>query len=276
MKAKHIIILSIVTTFLVINFSLTQLFAQSNFTAQQVVEEMDNRDDGQTRTSDITMVLINKNKQQRIRKIKNITKDYGEDTKGIIFFLSPADVKNTAYMSFDWDDNNKEDDSWLYLPALKKVKRIASSGKSGSFMGSDFSYSDINGIKIEDWDYTFIKKSTLVDGVDTWVVQGLPEKTKKERVLDETGYLKSLMWIRKDNFMLVKAKYWVKKGRKIKYLKAEDIKKTDDIWTAYKMTMITTTKGKIEHTSLLSFSNVQYNNEIDDGYFTTRSMERGL
>ena len=222
------------------------------------------------------MILLSKTNQQRIRKIKNITKDYGEDTKGIIFFLSPADVKNTSYMSFEFDDTNKEDDAWIYLPALKKVKRIASNDKSGSFMGSDFSYSDINGIKIEDWDYTFIKESLLVNDVDTWVIQGLPKNTKKEKVLDETGYLKSLLWIQKDNFMLVKAKYWIKKGRKIKYLKVEDIKKVDNIWTAHKMTMVTTAKGKVEHTSFLKFSNVRYNKDIDDAYFTTRSMERGL
>jgi Outer membrane lipoprotein-sorting protein len=276
MKTKQILIFSLAITLVLIAFTSPSLFAQSDLIASQVIEKMDTRDNGITRTSDITMILINKNKQQRIRKIKNISKDYGKDTKGIIFFLSPADVKNTAYMSFDFDDNNKEDDSWLYLPALKKVKRIASSDKSGSFMGSDFSYSDINGITIEDWDYKFIKKSLLVDGVDTWVIQGLPRADKKEKILDETGYLKSLTWIRKDNFMIVKAKYWVKKGRKIKYLKVEDITKTDNIWTSYKMTMVTTVKGKIEHTSLLKFSNVQYNTEIDDSYFTTRNMERGL
>jgi hypothetical protein len=84
------------------------------------------------------------------------------------------------------------------------------------------------------------------------------------------------MWIRKDNFMLIKAKYWVKKGRKIKYLKVEDIKQTDKIWTAYKMTMITTIKGKIDHSSILDFSNVQYNKKINNDIFTTRNMERGL
>ena len=76
--------------------------------------------------------------------------------------------------------------------------------------------------------------------------------------------------------MLVKAKYWVKKGKKIKYFKAQEIKKTDDIWTAYKMTMITTARGKVEHSSFLKFASVEYNKNIDDTYFTTRIMERGL
>jgi len=278
MNAKKIIPMAMIITvsfFVTVSTSI-KVWAKDNITALEVMEKMDNRDDGQTMGSDITMVLVNKKSQKRIRKIKTISKDYGKDTKKIIFFLSPADVKNTAYMSFDWNDTAKEDDSWLYLPALKKVKRIASSDKSSAFMGSDFSYSDINGITIENWDYTFVKQSVMVEGSDTWVIQGVPKDSKKKKVIDETGYLKSLMWIRKDNFMVVKAKYWVKKGHKIKFLKASDIKKIDGIWTACKMTMITTAKGKVEHTTLLKISNVIYNKDIEDTRFTTLSMERGL
>lgn len=263
---------------LVVVFTIVGMAANSfaDPTAFEVVRKMDTREDGDTQTMDTLMILINKNNQKRVRNIKNIRKDYGLDTKRILFFLSPADVRNTAYMSYDWDDATKEDDSWLYLPALQKVKRIASSDKSGSFMGSDFTYSDINGIQINDWDYTFAEEDAAVDGVDTWVIQGLAKQASKDKVLEETGYLKTLMWIRKDNHMLVKGKYWVKEGHKIKYFKAADIQKVDHIWTAHELTMITTVKGKVEHSSVLRFSNVRYNTIIDDSSFTTRRMEQGL
>lgn len=244
--------------------------------AREVVHRMDTREDGDTFSSDTLMVLVNRRNQQRVRNIRNIRKDYGQDSKGIVFFLSPADVRNTAYMSYYWDDPEKEDDSWLYLPALQKVKRIASSDKSGSFMGSDFTYSDINGLEIEDWEYSFAKEDEVLDGHHVWVIQGLPREGRKDKVLEETGYLKTMMWIRKDNYMVVKGKYWVRQGRKIKYFKAEKIEKVDDIWTARKLTMVTTDKGKVEHTSVLQFSNIQYNLDIDDSAFTTRRMERGL
>ncbi len=270
---KRILFVTLIFS-LVLAIHITKSMADE--TAFDVVQKMDNREDGDTQTTDTLMILINKNKQKRVRNIKNIRKDYGPDTKGVIFFLSPADVRNTAYMSFDWDNASKEDDSWLYLPALQKVKRVAAGDKSGSFMGSDFTYSDINGIEIEDWDYSFVKQSVLLNGVDTWVIQGLPKKEVKDKVLDETGYLKTLMWIRKDNYMLVKGKYWVKQGRKIKFFKADDIRKVDNIWTAHTLTMVTTNKGKVEHSSVLKFSNVQYNVPIDDPTFTTRRMERGL
>jgi len=270
---KNIWILTLLTALMITGFS-TGSFA--DLTAVQVVQKMDTREDGETLTMDTLMILMNKNNQQRIRNIKNIRKDYGPDTRSIIFFLSPADVRNTAYMSYDWEDEAKEDDSWLYLPALSKVKRIASSDKSGSFMGSDFTYSDINGIQIRDWEYTFVRQSETLDKGVTWVVQGLPKEASKSKVLEETGYLKTMMWIRKDNFMLVKGKYWVKQGHKIKYFKADDIKKVDGIWTAHELTMITTIKGKVDHSSVLRFSNIRYNAAIDDTNFTTRSMEQGL
>lgn len=245
-------------------------------TAFEVVDKMDNREDGDTMTSDTLMILINKKNQKRIRNIKTIRKDYDQATKGIIFFLSPADVRNTAYMSYDWDELEKEDDSWLYLPALQRVKRVAAGDRSGAFMGSDFSYSDINGIEISYWHYTFAKENEKLDKIDTWVIQGQPKPEFKEKVLEETGYLKSLLWIRKDNYMLVKGKYWVKQGRKIKYLKAEDIKSIDGIETAHTLTMVTTSRGKVDHSSVLKVSNVKYNLRVKDATFTTRRMEQGL
>ena len=244
--------------------------------ALEVMEQVDNRENGDTLTSDTLMIFMDKNNQKRIRNIKSIRKDYGPDTKGIIFFLSPADVRNTAYMSHDWDDKEKEDDSWLYLPALAKVKRIAPGDKSGAFMGSDFSYSDINGIEIDDWEYVFVKESFFLNGKETWVIGGTPKKEAKQRVIEETGYLKSMIWIQKENLVVVKAKYWVQAGKKIKYFKAEALEKIDGIWTPLKLTMVTTSRGKVEHSSVLKISHVRYNLSVKDTTFTTRNMEQGL
>ncbi len=266
------IIFCLITTFLVNNaFS-----NQEPLSAFDVVKKMDTKYDGDTLTSDTLMVLLDRSNNKRVREIKNIRKDYGDDTKGLVFFNSPADVRNTSYMSFDWDAADKEDDSWLYLPALKKIKRIASSDKSSSFMGSDFTYSDINGMDIDNWDYTFKNESAMIDGVDTWIIDGRPKENKKVKVLDETGYIRSNLWIRKENFMLVKGKYWVKKGKKIKYYKADVIKEIDGVWTATNLSMVTTKKGKVLHSSLLKISNIVYNSDINDSMFTTGRMERGL
>ncbi len=103
------------------------------------MQAVDDRDDGDDGISDLEMTLIDKRGNKRVRKIRSFSKDFGEDDYQLMFFLSPADVKDTGFLTFDYDDDDRDDDQWLYLPALKKTKRIATGDKSGSFMGSDFS-----------------------------------------------------------------------------------------------------------------------------------------
>ncbi|MDX2469534.1 MAG: outer membrane lipoprotein-sorting protein [SAR324 cluster bacterium] len=253
---------------------INPLFA---LTAKEIITKVDNLEDGDTSISKLTMILIDKKGNKRIRKTKGFRKDYGEDTKSITYFLSPADVKNTTFLAFDYDDEAKEDDNWLYLPALRKVKRIASGNKKDSFMGTDFSYHDMNGLNIDEWDYQIIKESAKIDGHDCWVIGSVPKKAIAKAVIKDTGYLKRVGWIRKDNFMMLQSKIWVKKGKKLKVLKASEIKKIQDIWTVGKLEMKTLDrKGRLEHATVLLFDEVLYNKGVDDNTFTTQQMERGL
>lgn len=264
---------------LAIGFAFIMLPLQSmaaELTAAEVMDKVDNRDDGETSISEMTMVLIDKRKNKRIRKLKAFRKDYGKDVKSISFFLSPADVRNTSFLSYDWDDENKEDDNWLYLPALRKVKRISSGNKKDSFMGSDFSYADMNGMELSEWNYRFRKKSEMVNGVDCWVIEGVPKKEKRKKVITETGYLKTVAWVRKDIFLTVRSMLYVKKGKKIKYFIASDIKNIQGIWTVQKMTMKTTKKKRTEHMTILMFDHMIYNKGVDDTLFSTQRMERGI
>ncbi len=208
--------------------------------------------------------------------MKGFRKDFGKDEKNISFFLSPADVRNVAFLSFDWDDESKEDDNWLYLPAVGKPKRISAGNKKDSFMGSDFTYADMNGLEITEWDFKFLKESEMVDGKDCWVVEAVPKSSKKKKVIDETGYLKSISWVRKDLFMVVQGKMYVKKGKKIKYFKASDIEQIQGIWTSKKLSMVTTKAKKKEHSTVLLFKNMIYNKGVGDNMFTVQRMERGL
>ena len=259
------------------SFVIPSAFAV-DMSAKEVMEKVENRDTGATVMRESTMILIDRKGRQRVRQTKMYSKETDEGTKAITFFLTPADVRNTAFLSHDWDDESKEDDSWLYLPALRKVKRIASADKSGAFMGSDFTYSDIEGVELENYDFTFVdgKENETVDGHPVWVIESRPKNANAEQVIKQTGYLKSQAWIRKDNFMLVRGKFWVKKGKKIKYLTIFEIEKIQDIWTAKKLQMVTTKRGKKEHSTVLQTNSVQYNESLDDDMFTTQRMERGL
>ncbi len=266
--------LAIVFTMVSVVFSLTPAWGM---TAQEIMEKADQREDGDTVIAETVMVLVDKRNNQRVRQMKRFEKDFGKDSKSVVFFSAPADVRNTAFLSYDWDDEAQDDDSWLYLPALKKVKRIASSDKSGSFMGSDFTYSDISGLDINDWQYKFDKTPNQIESnKEVWVILGAPKKNKAQKVIEETGYLKSKVWVRKDNFMIVKGKFWVKKGRKIKYLTVKDIRLVDGIWTGFEVRMITTKRGKMEHGSILKTNSILYNQKLQLDMFSTQRMTRGI
>ncbi|MCP3676117.1 MAG: outer membrane lipoprotein-sorting protein, partial [Deltaproteobacteria bacterium] len=243
-----------------------------------IIYKAEEKENGSTQISDSTMILINAKGQKRVRHMKVYRKDFGEnlkDERSITFFLSPADIKNTTYLSYDYDDGDKDDDSWLYLPSLKKVKRLASSDKSDAFLGSDFTFTDITSSKRHFWNYTILSDKEMVDGKECWLVEGTPKEEIRKKVIRETGYTKVNIWISKDNFVKVKGKFWIKRGKRIKFFKATDVEKIDDIWTTKTQQMVTTKAGRVEHSTIMTLNNVTYNEEIDDTFFTTQRMERG-
>lgn len=242
-------------------------------TAAEIMKKVDDRYTGDTSSSDGTLVLIDKRDRQRVRELKMYSIENDEVDKSILFFRSPSDVKNTAYMSFDWKDDAKEDDSWLFLPALQKINRVASSDESGAFMGSDFSYADINGLDYPDFSYSMENPSDPVDGKDCWVIKSTPINAS---VIDDTGYTESVSWVRKDIYMIVKAVIQVEKGKRTKYFSATDINEIDGIWTAQTLQMVTTRRDKREHSSVFKINNIEYNKGVDESLFDTQAMQRGI
>lgn len=250
-----------------------------NLSADDVVYKAEEKYDGNTQIANSSMLLIDAAGNKRLRKMKSFRKDFGDqlkDQKTIYFFEYPDDIKDTSYLNFDWQVDSRDDDSWLYLPALKKVKRLAASDKSDAFLGSDFTYTDIKISNRKYWDYTFLKESEMVDGHDCWVVEGLPKKGMEDKVVKETGYNKINTWVRKDNFVKVQSTFWVVKGKKIKYLKAMDIEEINGIWTAKTNQMSTTKHGRVEHTTIIKMDTVVYDKEVDESYFTPQKMKRGV
>ncbi|HSX85968.1 MAG TPA: outer membrane lipoprotein-sorting protein [Cellvibrio sp.] len=247
---------------------------QSNkLDAHTIMRQVDDRYTGDTQTSISTLTLIDKKGRERNRELKMFSMDKTDVEKSIVYFLAPTDVKGTAYMSFDWEDESREDDSWLYLPALQQVKRVAASDESGAFMGSDFSYADINGMDLEDFDYTLLKESEMVSGHDCWLIESRP---KNSNVVEKTGYTNAQSWVRKDIFMVVQGKIEVKKGNKTKYFSATDLELIDNIWTAKTLQMVTTRNGKKEHASVFKFAEILYNQQVDESRFDTQAMQRGI
>ena len=245
--------------------------AYADAAAKEIAQRVHDRDDGKSLVQDMTMILIDKNGKKRIRSIKTFAKDKGEDEQKIMFFKTPADVKDTAFLTYDYEDSSKDDDQWLYLPALKKVKRIPTSDKSSSFMGSDFSYYDMTDRDVDDYRYK-IMKHVKVRGHDTTMIESIPVN---DEVIDESGYTKTIGLIREDIDMVVRSIGFLKNGKK-KYLDITKMHKQDGIWVIDEMVM-TTKKGKSTvHKTILKFDNIEVNPPLKDDLFTTRRLEKGL
>lgn len=253
-----------------LSLMITSLLAD-DAKARGIMVKVDARDDGKTLEQDMSMVLIDKNGRTRTRDLHTYSKDFGVDQYQIMFFKSPADVKNTSFLTYDYDDASKDDDQWLYLPALKKVKRIPTADKSGSFMGSDFSYFDMTDRDLQDYDYKLLKE-TKVRGHDAWMIEATP---RNKKVIKESGYTKSIAIIRKDNYVAVRAINFMRNDKK-KYMDISKLHKEGGIWLVDEMSM-TTKKGKrTVHKTVLNFKNKKLNKNISDNVFTTRRLEKGL
>jgi hypothetical protein len=227
--------------------------------ARAIMEKVDARDDGDNQTADMEMILIDKRGNQRVRKIATFSKDKGPDELRLMFFQHPADVKDTSFLTYDYDDPDKDDDQWLYL-------------KSGSFMGSDLNYSDMTDRNLEDYDFT-LKKEMDVKGVKTWLIESIP---RSKKVVKETGYKKSFIFVRQDNYVVIRAVNWVKDGGYLKYVDVRRLELIDGIWVASE-THVTQKKDKrTVHKTILKLNRVKFNQKLDYELFTIRRMEKGL
>ena len=260
---KTLKITSIVLAFVIAGGAVTEIAAQE-LTGKEIIKKVYEQPTGDDQVADLTMTLTNKSGKQRVRKIKQFTKDLGEVEKSIMFFLSPADVKNTSFMSWSYD-SDQSDDQWIYLPALKKTKRISSDSKSDYFMGSDFTYDDLGDRKLENDTHKLLREETI-DGKECFVVESV---TKDEDYM----YSKTITWILKDNFIGYKKEFYDEDEDLLKIL---SIKKYEEFSGFLIITNSEMKNVQKNHKTSMVLSDVQVNIGISASKFTERIMMRGL
>ena len=219
---------------------------------------------------DATFTLTNKSGQERVRKTFGITKlqANGIDNMRMTRFMSPPDVRGTVSMLIEHAD--KDDDIWIYLPALKKVRRLVASNKKDSFAGTDFSNADVIGYKVSEWNYTLLKEEAL-DGLACYVVESTP---KNEEVKNNTGYSKLITWIRKDNLMSVKSESFDGAGDMLKTMTFSDVQLVDAKRGKWQAMRLEANNIQTGHRTVIKFENFKVNQQVKDEFFTTRYMEK--
>jgi len=260
-----------VSFFAIVLISLQNIAtAQSLPEASVIVKNTNERDDGLFVTQTTTMELIDKRGRKKTQVAKSFRKYYGKDKAQAFFYQSPTNIKGTAFLTFYYV--NKEDDRWLYLPALRKTRRISGSEKGDYFLGTDLTYEDINlGSKISETDYNHkVVGTEAVDGHKCYVMENIP---KTDKLKKELKYGKTKSWIDAEIWMVRKAEFWDVQGNLLKTLYLKDIKKIDGIWKA---STLHVKNHKTNHETYLRFSNIDYKTPIDDDLFTEESLVNGL
>lgn len=218
----------------------------------------------------MSLTIINERGQKRVREIAMVTKtfDNGKTEKRLYRFLSPANVKGTGILAFDYE--TKDDDMWIFLPALRKTRRIVSSEKSKNFMGSEFSYADMNTPVLDDYKLKTIKQEKI-GGADCYVVEVLP---KNDKVADEEGYSKKIVWVAKADFTIRKSVYYDLDGDLFKELTAKNIKLLDPAKKRSRPMYMEMVNKQNNRRSIFKTTKIENSPGVKDEYFTTQYLER--
>ena len=248
------------------------LFALSNIALAEgdpikgleIANESDRRSNGFIDSSStMKMILKNRHGESSTRELRVRSLEVENDgDKSLTIFDTPADVKGTALLTFS--HKTKNDDQWLYLPALKRVKRMSSSNKSGPFMGSEFAFEDIGSQEVDKYTWTYLKDETL-DGVECYVLQRIPTDRK-------SGYTKQIIWMDKAEYYPIKIDFYDRKKTLLKTLISSNYKLyKDKFWRAHLMEMKNHQTGK---STDLIWDNIQFDKSYKDSDFSKNSLKR--
>lgn len=250
---------------LILPLSLACLAEAAVEKGSRIAREVDRRDTGwQDQASDMVMTLRNRQGDESRREIRTRTLEMeGDGDKSLTIFDTPRDVKGTAFLSFT--HALKPDDQWLYLPALKRVKRISSRNKSGPFMGNEFAYEDMTSQEVEKYTCKWLRNEVL-DGRDTYVIERYP-------AYEHSGYTRQVVRIDQEHWRPAKVAFYDRKNALLKTLVFHNYRAYLDkpFWRAGRTEMVNHQTGK---STTLEWSNYRFRNGLSERYFDKNALKR--
>jgi len=255
---------NILIVFIMFLLSLTVMAETPEEKGMAIAIEADKRDTGWSdQKASMKMSLRNRHGDKSAREMHNKSLEViGDGDKTLIVFDRPRDVKGTAFLSFT--HAIKPDDQWIYLPALKRVKRISSSNKSGPFMGSEFAYEDISSQEVEKYTYKYIKDD-VYEGRPVFIIERFPQ-------YKNSGYTRMITWLDSETYSPLKIDFYDRKNSLLKTLTYHDYKQyLDKFWRADRMEMINHVTGK---GTTLIWKDYKFANGLTDRNFDKNSLKR--
>ncbi len=245
---------------------------------REIARRINARDEGVTSTRHITMELIDKSGYVRTRETVFFRRyvegkeagDAGEKWI-VLFYLSPATLKDTAFLTHDYLESKRDDEQWLYLSALRRSRRIVLRDRGKLFLGTDLSYDDIRNetkVTVSDYEWRTLGEE-VVDGQRCFVIEAIPVDPETERLL---GYSKVEFKVDAEIWMVREADYWDRAGRHLKTSRQLDIRQVDGIWTPHRVEV---SNHRTRHQTRFHYSEIRYGIDLPDDLFTERALKRG-
>ena len=233
----------------------------SSLSGTALAQRVYDRENGDDSSARVTMELISKGGQKRVRELITYRKDYGRLRKQLTRFTSPSDIEGTGFLSIEKKGGGTE--QFLYLPALRRTRRIVSSQKDHRFVNTDFTYEDMERRAVEDSDHQIIGEERI-GSTDCWVLESRPKK----EVDSQYSLIKSR--IAKKVYVPLLVEYFDKKGNLIKKYQVNKLENIQNIWTETEVVMKDLVK---KHQTILKTKNIVYNKNLGDQIFARQNLE---
>jgi len=269
MKHTNIIKLFIMTSLsLICSNGISADLPDGNLIAQNI----NSRNEGIAVSRNLTMQMTDRHGKVRVRETRAFRKYFDDEKRTAIFYLKPKNIKDTAFLTYDYADKKIDDDQWLYLPAMRKVRRISASDRGDYFLGTDLSYEDIKletRVSLKDYNRKTIGEDE-VDGVHCYIVE---ETAVNAEIAEELGHSRRESCVDDTIWMTRRSIFWDLQNKQLKTTHFRNISKVQGIWTAH---TIEVENHKTGHNTVFTFSDVDYKEGVKDRVFTQNALKRGL
>ncbi len=269
MKKLNLISILIITLFPIV---FTQSMSAEMPSGDEIALKINARDEGVAVGRLLKMEMTDRSGKIRVRETRAFRKYFGDEKRTAIFYLTPKNIKNTAFLTYDYADKEKDDDQWLYLPAMRKVRRISASDRGDYFLGTDLSYEDIKlETRVSIKDYT--RKTIAEDEVDGFHCYVVEEKVVNDEMAEELGHVRRESCVDDTIWIVRRSRFRDLQNKLLKTTYFKDISKVQGIWTAH---TIKAENHKTGHHTRFNFSDVNYNEAVSDRLFTQNALKRRL
>jgi len=232
-----------------------------DLTGRDIAQRVYDRDVGRDSLAEAEMILVSSGGHERARRLRAYTKTDGPVRKVLIRFLSPADIEGTGFLAIEKEGGETE--QFLFLPDLKRARRIVASQKSRSFVNSDFTYEDMERRPVDDAEHRLAGEETIAN-LPCWILESRP----LEKAESQYGLLRT--WVAKDLDVPLRTHYFDKKGRHFKTYEVRGLKQIEGLWTEMDVLMHNL---EDDHRTILKTISIDYNTGLEDTAFTVRALE---